>query len=259
MKRMPENEDRLAELVPGLKSGACRAYWFDTVSSTMDAAFNLEEELVIDRTLVISDVQTTGRGRYSRRWFSTCEDIIFSLILTEYDFRVPYSMLSAYAVYITLIKHKAPVMLKWINDVLWENGKKVSGVLTEECRNRTVIGIGVNLNSEEMPLSVREGATSYCIETGERILKEDFLSSLIAELFLILDRVKKGGITRVMNEWDTEADLRGKRVHVINDSGEFKGIAAGINKKTGALILNRDGGQLEIYEGSLFNISDDEY
>ncbi len=147
-------------------------------------------------------------------------------------------------------------MLKWINDVLWENGKKISGVLTEECRNRTVIGIGVNLNSEEMPLSVRNGSTSYYIETGERILKEDFLSSLIAELFLILDRVKKGGITRVMNEWETEADLRRKRVCVINDSGEFKGIAAGINKKTGALILNRDGGQLEIYEGSLIDVSD---
>ncbi len=76
---------------------------------------------------------------------------------------------------------------------------------------------------------------------------------MIAELFLILDRVKKGGITRVMNEWETEADLRGKRVRVINDSGEFKGIAAGIKKKTGALILNRDCGQLEIYEGSVIN------
>lgn len=256
---MLEKENRLTELVPGLKSDTCRIYWFDTVSSTMDAAFNLEERAVKDRTLVISDVQTMGRGRYSRRWYSTCDDIIFSIILTDYDFRIPYSMLSAYAVYITLIKHKAPVMLKWINDVLWENGKKISGVITEERKTRTVIGIGVNLNSEEIPPPVRNGATSWYIETGERIIKEDFLSSLIIELFSILDRVKKGDIEQVLYEWETEAGLQGNRVRVINDSGEFKGIAEGINKKTGALILNRDGGQLEIYEGSLFNIGGDEY
>jgi BirA family biotin operon repressor/biotin-[acetyl-CoA-carboxylase] ligase len=217
----------------------------------MDAAFSLPEESIRNRTLVVSDEQTVGRGRYDRKWVSSEGHLTFSILLTEYDFRVPYSMIAAHAVYRVLKKHNGRVRLKWINDVMWENDKKISGVLTEEKMARTVIGVGLNLNSAEMPQSLETSATSYYIETGKLLVKETFLSFLVEELFRMLDRVDSGEIQDLLTEWETDACIEGRHVTVVNESGNISGTAAGINKKTGALILKNDLGFKEIYEGNL--------
>ena len=251
MIRVREKENRIIKLFPGLDPGATGIFWFETVGSTMDAAFSLPEESIRNRTLVVADEQTMGRGRYDRKWVSSGGDLTFSVILTEYDFRVPYSMIAAHAVYRVLKKHDAPVGLKWINDVMWENGKKICGVLTEEKMCRTVIGVGVNLNSTEMPSSLETSATSYYIETGKFLVKEEFLSLLVEELFGLLVRVDRGEVKDLLTEWESDACIEGRRVTVENDSGYIRGTAVCINKKTGALILKSDLGLKEIYEGNV--------
>ncbi len=254
MIRVREKENRMIKLFPGLGHGPTGIFWFKTVGSTMDTAFSLPEKSIRNRALVVADEQTMGRGRYDRKWVSSGGDLTFSVILTEYDFRVPYSMIAAHAVYRILKKHDGRVRLKWINDVMWENGKKISGALTEEKMARTVIGVGVNLNSAEMPPSLESGATSYYIETGKILIKEEFLSLLVEELFGMLDRVDSGEVQGLLAEWESDACLEGRRVTVVNDSGYIRGTAAGINKKTGALILKSDLGLKEIYEGNVVQV-----
>jgi BirA family biotin operon repressor/biotin-[acetyl-CoA-carboxylase] ligase len=250
MIRLSEKENRIKKLFPRLGPGPKGVFWYKTVDSTMDTAFSLPEESIRNRTLVVSDEQTMGRGRYDKKWVSSDSDLTFSILLTEYDFRVPYSMIAAHAVYRVLKKHNGRVILKWINDVMWENGRKISGVLTEEKMARTVIGVGVNLNSAEMPKPLKTSATSYYIETGKFIVKEIFLSVLAEELFRMLDRVDGGEIQDLLTEWETDACIEGRHVTVVNDSGNISGTVAGINKKTGALILKNDLGYKEIYEGN---------
>ena len=251
MKRAREKEDRIITLFPRLGPGSTGIFWFKTVDSTMDTAFSLPEGSIRNRTLVVAEKQTMGRGRYDRKWVSSDSDLTFSIILTDYDFRVPYSMIAAHAVYRVLKKYNGRVRLKWINDVLWENGKKISGTLTEEKMTRTVIGVGINLNSAEMPLALKASATSYYIETGKSLVKETFLSFLVEELFGMLDRVDRGEVQDLLTEWESDACIEGRCVTVINDRGHISGTAAGINKKTGALILKSDLGLKEIYEGNV--------
>jgi BirA family biotin operon repressor/biotin-[acetyl-CoA-carboxylase] ligase len=249
--RLHKKEDALMKLVPRFRHGPRAVYWFKKVDSTMDTAFGLPDREISDRAVVIADEQTLGRGRFSRRWVSTGEDITFSVILPSYDFRAPYSMIASLAVYRALRRNGGCVRLKWINDVLWENGKKISGAITEEKSNRTVIGIGLNLNSAALPPDISETATSYYIETGRRLIKEEFLSILIEELFGQLDRVDKGGLRDVLAEWEADARLEGRRVTVVSDRGMIRGTVCGINKNSGALILKTGQGPVEVYEGKV--------
>lgn len=252
MERLLKKEKKMIKLFGERVCEIGAIYCFDDVSSTMDVAFELDETMLKDKTIVIAESQTHGRGRFDRPWYSGYGSVIFSVILLQFDFRIPYSMLSAFAVYRTFRRMTDRVRLKWVNDVLWENGKKVCGILTEERSGRTVIGIGVNLNNRYFPPSIVEYATSYYIETGTEVEREVFTSRTIMELFDILERQRMEGIESVMGEWEIESGILNRRVRVVTPSGECTGVVQGVNKKTGALELLTEEGPRELYDGSLF-------
>ena len=254
MKRLFKKEREMIKLFGERACEIGAIYCFDAVSSTMDVAFELDETMLKDKTIVIAESQTHGRGRFDRPWYSGYGSVIFSIVLLQFDFRIPYSMLAAFAVYRAFRRMTERVRLKWVNDVLWENGKKICGILTEERCGKTVIGVGVNLNNRSFPPSIKEYATSYYIETGTVLDKEVFTSRTIIELFDILEKQKIEGIESVMGEWEIESGILNRRVKVLTPSGEYSGVIQGINRKTGALELLTEGGLRELYDGSLFYI-----
>ncbi|MBN2322737.1 MAG: biotin--[acetyl-CoA-carboxylase] ligase [Spirochaetes bacterium] len=249
MTRNSGKEGRLSALLKELPYDSGTVFWYDSVDSTMDAAFSLEE--VEDRSIIVADTQTTGRGRKGRRWYSNEGSLACSVVLTRFDIRVPYSMLASYGVYRAFLKHGGTVALKWINDVLWKNGKKISGVIAEERRGRTVIGIGVNLNNRELSREVEGVATSFLKETGRYLDPQLFLRDMAGELFCILDSTERDGIEAVMGEWEKDSGIRGRYVRVVDGSREYAGRAVGIDRKTGALLLETPAGKIQVFEGSM--------
>jgi len=250
MRRIEDKEKELQGLLSKLQHDVGPVYWYATVRSTMDVGFELPE--AADRTVIVADRQTRGRGRYGRLWYSEEGSLYCSIVLTRFDIRLPYSMIASYGVYRALRKYTARVKLKWINDVLWENGRKVSGVIAEERWQRTVIGIGVNLNNLKFNKKIEMTATSYRRETGECIRVAEFLRYVADEFFLLLAVVDRDGIERVMAEWETDASVRGRAVRIVDGSRELLGTSAGIDKRTGALLLHTKEGDVKVYEGSLF-------
>jgi len=252
MKRLLKRENSIKDKLSDLDKIIGDIYYYDNVSSTMDIAFSIEESKLKENSLIIADEQTEGRGRYSRKWYSDENDLLFSFILKGYDFKVPYSIIASYAVYKSFLKYTNRVKLKWINDILWENSKKISGVITEEKNNRTVIGVGVNLNSKKFPSAIQDSATSYYIETGRRIDKDDFLTEIIGNIILLLKRVRKNELKEILMEWEEDSRIKNRKVKIVNDNGEFSGIVKGINHNNGALIVENNGKIKEFYDGSLF-------
>lgn len=251
MRRLNHREEDLKRCFQALRDRIGEVLYFDSVSSTMDVARSLDEREIVDRTLIVTDVQTQGRGTFGRKWYSLEGSLIFSFVLAEYSMLVPYSMIAAYAVFKTFRRYTHRVSLKWVNDVLWENGKKVSGVLSEESNGRTVIGAGVNLNLATLPPPLRHIATSYLLETGVRLSTDEFLFHTIDELLLLLNRIAEGELHGVLTEWEKDASLCGRRVRLSNERGEYRGVISGIDKKSGALRLVSMGKVMEFYEGSL--------
>ena len=251
MTRQREKERRLADSFSARGLSVGDILYFDAVISTMDTAFEIGGPGARDRTLVVADAQSGGRGRFGRKWYTTTDDLVFSLVLVDFDIEVPYGMIGALAVFKAFGWYTGGVKLKWINDLLWEGRKKIAGVLAEERAGKTVIGIGVNLNAETLPREVRAKATSLLLETGLKVPKEEFLLAVMEELIPCLDACGEGRLGELIEEWETVSAIKGRRVVVSGGGAERRGTVIGLDRETGALVLSSEGKEMEVYEGSL--------
>jgi BirA family biotin operon repressor/biotin-[acetyl-CoA-carboxylase] ligase len=251
MRRLSEKERILSDQLASHGLSAGPVLWYDSVHSTMDVAFRAGGRHPSNRTLVISDAQTRGRGTHGRKWRSAAGDLQLSLLLTEFDFRVPYSMVASLGVYRTFRSYTDRVRLKWVNDLLWENGKKIAGVLTEERGGLTVIGMGVNLNSTKMSEDLAGSATSFTMETGQEIDITAFLTRLLTVQLGLLDELAERGPAGPLAEWEVSSGIRGRTVRVSASGTLYEGVVAGINRESGALILRCPREVVEIYGGCI--------
>jgi BirA family biotin operon repressor/biotin-[acetyl-CoA-carboxylase] ligase len=117
-------------------------------------------------------VQTAGRGRLTRSWFSGGADanLAFSMIVPvakvdpgAISARVGLALQGALSLY-------AEVKLRWPNDIVVQ-GRKLAGVLisqNSENPHRVVVGIGVNVNSEDFPREISGTATSLALAAGRQ-------------------------------------------------------------------------------------------
>ena len=125
----------------------------DKVRSTNDFSIDLIKNNISCNGIVISDVQTKGRGRYGNNWISHKGNLFCSIYKKVknrkdiYDaqfksLRIVKKYLSKSGIQNTIIKIKKP------NDILIKY-KKICGILVESIRYRKnlylIVGIGLNL------------------------------------------------------------------------------------------------------------------
>ena len=140
-----------------------------------------------DRTIVLADHQTNGRGRLQRNWKDD-DDLLFSILLKD-NLKgniTNLSLLAAASIYKTLIKHLENVKIKWPNDIL-VNEKKISGILLESIISSKVdcviIGIGINVNTRDFKDDLSKKATSLFLETSVLDDKESLFEELLKDFF----------------------------------------------------------------------------
>lgn len=129
----------------------------------MDEARLLFQGDAPEGTVIMADVQTRGRGRFSRSWESEKGNLLATLLWSSPKESLGwYAMLMGFAiqeVISTFIYQK--VILKWPNDVL-VGGRKISGVLTEYLKEKddvhVVIGMGFGVNIVSKPENTRTPA-----------------------------------------------------------------------------------------------------
>src|SRR5690349_21633134 len=112
--------------------------YFDTIDSTqLYARKYIEERHPQHWVLIRADEQIAGIGRYDRKWVSPkCDNIYLTLIIPS-DMKtfatfVPFlPILTCAAISQTLESFGFDTKIKWVNDVLLDENKKVSGTLIE--------------------------------------------------------------------------------------------------------------------------------
>jgi BirA family biotin operon repressor/biotin-[acetyl-CoA-carboxylase] ligase len=145
-----------------------RCVHLPSVTSTMDHAHELAAAGAHSGTLVLADVQTSGRGRAGKTWVSEAGQGLWCTLierapsveaLSVLSLRVGLAVAEVAEQWCTL-----PVQLKWPNDVLVreEAGlSKLCGVLVEARWRETAvewvaIGIGVNLRCPVQRTAARD-------------------------------------------------------------------------------------------------------
>ena len=250
MNRKSEAEVLIKNLLNKHEVNVGDVLYYDKVTSTMDIAANLDYISLTDKTIVITDEQTRGRGRYKRKWYGSHKDCMFSIVLKDFNFSIPYSMIASLGVYNVLNPLSSKIRLKWINDVFW-GPKKVSGILTEEKNNRTIIGVGVNINSSNFPNPISDDATSLYIETGKIYDRVEYMVKLIESIINLINEAHNDNVEKLLRKWEEASKMRGLQVKVTTNAGEYVGIVHGINYKTGALKIKSDNKMVELYDGTL--------
>ncbi|MCK5388624.1 MAG: biotin--[acetyl-CoA-carboxylase] ligase [Candidatus Izimaplasma sp.] len=105
-----------------------------------------------DETIVVSKIQTSGRGRSNHVWMSEAGNLYFSFLLKGYISRnMMFELLVKVSnTVVKLLKdYKIDSEIKYPNDVLVK-GKKICGILIESSGSNeidfVVVGVGINVN-----------------------------------------------------------------------------------------------------------------
>jgi len=126
---------------------------FKTVKSTNDIALKLVKRKNTRPTIVVSDVQTHGRGTVGKKWISLEGNLFISIFFEmnqkNLNFK-HFAILNAFLLKNILSKHiSKKIKIKWPNDLMYSN-KKICGILQEVVnyndKRFLVVGIGVNTN-----------------------------------------------------------------------------------------------------------------
>ncbi|MCC7022667.1 MAG: biotin--[acetyl-CoA-carboxylase] ligase [Thermomicrobiales bacterium] len=207
-----------------------------------------------DRTAVVSDEQTAGRGRAGRSWLAPRgSGLLCTLILRPAvaPRRLPLlSLVTAVAV-AEAIEQLAgsPAQLKWPNDV-WigadPDRQKVAGILMTSRLGPAGVevalgGIGINLTTR--PADLPPGATSLLESTGIRIAPSALLPVLLEQFDdRYRDFLDRGGGAS-LEAWRGRAALLDEHVSIVVGDETRTGVFTGVDDE-GALLLRDATGTL---------------
>ncbi len=188
-------------------------------------------------SVVATDDQTHGRGRFGRTWSAPPGRTLAASVLLRpalpLDALGWIPLITGVAVARALTALGATVRLKWPNDVLI-GGRKVCGILTELMPDGSgvVTGLGINLTLTEDELPVPT-ATSLALEAVETDA-DTVLAAVLDELTALVDRfIQSGGDAASSGIRDavlSACDTIGRSVRVELPSGQvLVGTAVGLD------------------------------
>ena len=210
-----------------IKLDAYKLISFDKIPSTQDYAHDLiANGKASDKTVVVAQAQSAGRGRYKRTWVSHHGNLYASFIYKVYERDPKLSYAVAVAIAETLISFGLTPQIKWPNDVLID-GKKISGVLIEYARNFVIVGIGINIKT--CP-TVKEYKTTKVEDYADATV-EQVLSVLMKKL----DKWRGADFSIVRERWMELAICINKMIKYQGKDAELIGL-----NEDGALVLRFD-------------------
>jgi len=229
-------------------------------ASTNTTAKELAANGAAEGTLVVSEMQTGGKGRLGRKWFSPFgEGIYLSFILRPAvsPVEAPKMTLMA-AVAMAEALHSGTglhVSIKWPNDILL-GGKKLAGILTEistemDAVDYVVIGLGLNVNTASFPSEIREKATSLLIETGKTHARSGLIRDFLKWFEGYYELFQRGDFEPILNRWRQFSHIEGRRITVETIGNKTSGTALDIDRDGFLMVEDDDGHIHRIYSGDI--------
>lgn len=205
--------------------------YFPTIPSTNDYLLTLDG--ATDGLVVVTDLQTSGRGRGANKWAAAAgENLLFSIVV-YLDTAAPtlalLPVLSALGVCEALDQvGVGGVMTKWPNDIVADD-KKLCGILIESRvqgnRARTVAGIGLNVNQIHFPSELMTTATSLARLSGTSFDRQIVLGRILDSVDRVIFHLDPSlAIERYTSRCATIGERVAFRVAGLQRTGRATGI-----------------------------------
>jgi len=232
------------------------------IGSTNDRARAALDEAGGDGLAVVADLQTAGRGRRGRTWISPsgvnllCSVAVRPRIAPQLAGLLGIASALAVRDACAAFVPDAELAIRWPNDVIAADGRKVAGVLVETALEggqlaEAVIGMGINVNWEPMPDEVAATATSLRALAGTPIDRVALLKGVLAAVDAELLALEAGEAP--LGRLRASSWLDGRQVTVDTGAGTITGRAAGI-ADDGSLLLDAEVGRLALSVGEVARV-----
>ncbi len=260
---LSEENDFLSEqaIVPNLRTEKLgrKLDVFKTIDSTNNFAKSLAQLGAEHGTTVISEVQTQGKGRMGKNFYSPLGMGIYMSVIIRPKLSVEHSLLitSCAAVAVAEAIEKVSGIdckIKWVNDIYVGN-KKLCGILTEASVDveqggleYAVVGIGLNVQNVTFPKNVADIATSIKLETNENVsrslLAAEILNSLEEKLSNITDK-------SFIDEYRRRSNIIGKRIEITQGEKITHADCLGIDEYGRLLVKTDEGEEKALSSGTI--------
>jgi len=246
------------EVRPLLRGGfITRLEGADLTGSTNDDARDLAIAGAPEGTVVLARRQSKGRGRLGREWCSPVGGVYASLVLrpeVELPDAVVLPLVVGLGVARALEAFGVHASLKWPNDLLGPDGRKLAGVLLEGLSEGwrvawVVAGIGVNVRQAP------EGSDAVSLdEIGTvRASLAEVAAAVLDGVGAAYESWKRDGFAQLREEYGTRAWLAGREVVVSDSLGRVvaAGTATGIDAQGRLLVQGADGAAVPVASGDV--------
>lgn len=233
---------------------------FDTIDSTN--TWTKKNAATLDSnqlTCVTALEQTSGRGRFFRKWLSPKGQNIYATLYFCLPRECPYiinlgQILSLSSIAVLKKKEFSP-QIKWPNDILLD-GKKVAGILCEtiffEDRIGVILGIGINVNmSQELLETIDQPATSLAQLSGQTWTLEQILEPVLKQFLKDLDILLNKGFEPFRPGYEKLLAYKGETIAYNDGFKMIKGICHSINPDGRLNLVLPDGQVTTLSAGEL--------
>jgi BirA family biotin operon repressor/biotin-[acetyl-CoA-carboxylase] ligase len=215
-----------------------------------------------DRSVLAAEHQLAGRGRFDRTWSSPARaGLTFSVLLRPVVPIAEWGWLPLLAG-VALREAVADVTgrpsgLKWPNDLLAADGRKLAGILAQTAGPVVVVGIGLNVSTSEDELPV-DTATSLVLagaaDVDRTALLVQILRRLDARYAQWSDCSGDAGACGLAEAYRSACTTLGRAVHVRLAGDELvEGTATGVDD-LGRLLVRTAAGEQPIGAGDVEHV-----
>lgn len=233
---------------PGRRIGH-RVEVYRAIGSTSDRARELLDADGVEGVAVVAEEQRAGRGRRGRTWMSPPGLNLMVSVALRPRLAVDDAWQLGQAVALATreaCRPVAPVNLKWPNDIVSDDGRKVGGILLESALDGSrmvaaVIGVGLNVNwaPADMPSEIAAAATSLARLRGAPVDRIALLDRLLAALDAEVAAVEAG--CSPLERYRAACSTLGAEVVVEVGEGTIEGRATGIGGGGALVVATADG------------------
>lgn len=223
---------------------------FKTIDSTNNFAKSLAQLGAEHGTVVVSEVQTQGRGRMGRSFYSPMGMGIYMSVILRPQLSVEHSLLITSCAAVATaeaIERVAGIdcKIKWVNDI-YAGRKKLCGILTEASVNverggleYAIVGIGVNVQNVTFPKNIADIATSVKLESNKHISRGELVAEILNCLEERLETIRDKSF---LEEYRKRSNVIGRRIEVTHNENVAEMDCIGIDE-IGRLIVRTDDGE----------------
>lgn len=210
---------------------------------------------IIENTVFLADVQTSGKGRLSRTWLCDPKKQINISILTcptkiDSTHLQLICLCAALAIYNSIkVLSNLPCEVKWPNDILI-NKRKVCGILCESIfysKNNTpsaiIVGIGINVNNNKFDKSIAKKATSIYLESKKIVSKKALIGLILKEFSLYFQKFNMCQFEDIIKEYKSCCATLNRKIEFERTNKIVYATAIDINN-LGELIVKTPYGEI---------------